>query len=61
MKETGPRYGKIFICSDNSGQNIWNKVRTHNKIGQEFKNMISNFAFLESYRQRLVSGRKTRQ
>ena len=34
---------KKFVCSDNSGQNIWQKVKRYNKIGQGFKN-ISNFA-----------------
>ena len=27
----------------NSGQNIWRKVKRYNKIGQGFKNKISNF------------------
>ena len=44
MKETGPSYGKKFVCSDNSGQNVWQKVKRYNKIGQGFKNVISNFA-----------------
>ena len=28
----------------NPGQNIWHKVMKYNKIGQDFKNIISNFA-----------------
>ena len=28
----------------NPGQNIWQKVKRYNKIGQGFKNIISNFA-----------------
>ena len=28
----------------NPGQNIWHKVKRYNKIGQGFKNIISNFA-----------------
>ena len=44
VKETGPIYGKKLVCSDNPGQNIWHKVKRDNKIGQVFKNIISNFA-----------------
>ena len=33
---------KKFVCSDNSGQNIWQKVKRYNKIGQGFKNIIPN-------------------
>ena len=35
---------KIYIY--NPGQNIWQKVKRYNKIGQGFKNIISNFACL---------------
>ena len=28
----------------NPGQNIWHKVKRYNKIGQDFKNRLSNFA-----------------
>ena len=28
----------------NPGQNIWQKLKRYNKIGQDFKNIISNFA-----------------
>ena len=60
MRETGPSYGKTFVCSDNPGQNIWHKVKRYNKIGQDFKNIIPSFAcFFDSYCQRLISGRKT--
>ena len=27
-----------------SGRNIWHKVKKYSKIGQDFKNVISNFA-----------------
>ena len=30
--------------SYNPGQNIWHKVKKYGKIGQDFKNVISNFA-----------------
>ena len=59
LKETGPSYGQKFVCSDNPGQNIWHKVKKSSKIGQDFKNLLSNFAFFDSYCQSLVSGRKT--
>ena len=32
------------IAIYNPGKNIWHKVKIYNKIGQDFKNMISNFA-----------------
>ena len=35
---------KKFVSSDNPSQNIWHKLIKYNKIGQEFKNVISNFA-----------------
>ena len=28
----------------NPGKNIWHKVKKSNKIGQDFKNLLSNFA-----------------
>ena len=28
----------------NPGRNIWHKVKKYSKIGQDFKNVISNFA-----------------
>ena len=28
----------------NPGQNIWQKVKKSSKIGQDFKNLLSNFA-----------------
>ena len=59
VNETGPSYGKTFVCLDNPGQNIWHKVKTYNKIGQDFKNTISNFAVFDSYCQRFISGRRT--
>ena len=60
MKETEPSYGQKFVSSDNPSQNIWHKVNKYSKIGQDFKNVISNFAcFFDCYCQRLISGRKT--
>ena len=32
------------IAIYNPGKNIWHKVKIYNKIGQDFKNMMSNFA-----------------
>ena len=44
----------------NPGQNIWHKLKKSSKIGQDFKNLLSNFAiFFDSYCQSLISGRKT--
>ena len=45
VKETGPSYGQKFVSSDNPSQNIWYKVKKYSKIGQEFKNVISNYLF----------------
>ena len=44
LKETGLNYDYKFVCSDNPGQNIWHKVKKSSKIGQDFKNLLSNFA-----------------
>ena len=46
LKETGPSYSQKFVCSDNPGQNIWQKVKKSSKIGQDFKKLISTFACL---------------
>ena len=43
LKATGPSYGQTIVCSDNPGQNIWHKVKKYSKIGQDYKNLISNF------------------
>ena len=32
------------LASYNPGQNIWHKVKKYSKIGQDFKNVTSNFA-----------------
>ena len=45
--------------SYNPSQNIWYKLKKCSKIGQDFKNVISNLACFYSYCQRLVSGRNT--
>ena len=42
----------------NPGQNIWHKVKKASKIGQNFKNLLSNFTFFDSYCQSLIFGRK---
>ena len=34
----------LFILIYNPGQNICHKLKRYNKIGQDFKNIISNFA-----------------
>ena len=44
MKKTGPSYGQKFVSSDNTCQNMWHKLKKYNKVGQDFKNVISNFA-----------------
>ena len=44
LKETGPSYGQKFVCYNSLGQNIWHKVKKSSKIGQNFKNLLSNFA-----------------
>ena len=43
----------------NPGEDIWHKAKKYSKIGQDFKNVISNSAcFLDSYRQRLICGKR---
>ena len=60
LKETGPSYGQKFVCSGNPGQNIWHKVKKFSKIGQDFKNVLSNFpGFFDSKSQTFISGWKT--
>ena len=44
----------------NPGENIWHKVKKYSKIGQGFRNVISNSAcFFDSYCQRLISWKGT--
>ena len=45
LKETGPSCGQKFVRSDNPGQNIWYKVEKSSKVGQDFKSLLSNFAW----------------
>ena len=52
-------YFNTHYSDYNPGQNIWHKVKRYNKIRQDFKNIISNFAFFDSYCQHLITGRKT--
>ena len=40
IKETKFRIKKQTY---NPGQNVWQKAKRYNKIGQDFKNIISNF------------------
>ena len=35
FKKNGPSYNQSFICSDNSWENISDKVKIFSKIGQE--------------------------
>ena len=34
-KEAGPRKDQNLACSDNPGQDIWNKMEQSSKTGQE--------------------------
>lgn len=43
--ETWTSYEQIFVCLDNSRQNIWIKVRKSIEIGQDLKNLITAFAY----------------
>ena len=43
LKETGPSYDQKCACSDNLGQNIWNKIEKSSKYGQGKKGLISIF------------------
>ena len=45
LKETGLNCDYKFVYSDNPGQNIWHKVKKSSKIEQDFKNLLSNFAW----------------
>ena len=44
FKETRSIYDHKFVYSENPGQNIWHKVKKSSKIGQDLKNLLSNFA-----------------
>ena len=44
LKETGPSNGQKFVSLDNPGQNIWQKLKKSSKIGQDFENLLCNFA-----------------
>ena len=56
--ESTSKYNEISNC--NPGQNIWHKVKKSSKNGQDFKNLLSNFAyFFDSYYKILISGWKT--
>ena len=43
LKETEPSNREHFVCADNPLQIIWHKVKKSSKIGQDFKNFLSNF------------------
>ena len=49
-KETVPGKDQKCACSDNSGQNIWNKVEYSSKTGQEKKSLVSVY-FLTAIRE----------
>ena len=57
-KGTGQTYGQKLVCSDNSEQDTWYRVKECSKIEQDFKNKF-NFVFFDGYCQRLISGRRT--
>ena len=44
LKETESNYSQKFVFSENPGKNIRHKVKKSSKIGQDFKNFLSNFA-----------------
>ena len=56
VKETGPSYSQKIVCSDNPGQNNWQKIKKYSKIGK--CNIYC--VFFDSYCQCLIFGRKTR-
>ena len=37
MKETGPNFDQKLVCSDNLGQNMWNKLEKSSRVRQERK------------------------
>ena len=45
LEETLLSYDQKFICSDKSGKNSWNKVKKSSKIGQDYRTLISTFAY----------------
>ena len=45
FKKTGPSYNQIFVYSDNSRQNIWNRIQKSIRIGEDNKSLTSNFAY----------------
>ena len=60
MKKTGPNYDQNIVCTDNPGQNIWDKIEKFTKTGQEKKSLISAFVyFFGCYCQSGNSGRET--
>ena len=44
LKENGSSYDQKCVFSNNSGQNIWNRLEKSSKIGQENKTLMSTFA-----------------
>ena len=60
LKEAGHNLRPKIFCSDSPGENIWHKVKKFSKIGQDFKNVLSNFpGFFDSKSQTFISGWKT--
>ena len=39
-KRTGLSQGQKCACSDNPGQNVWNKMEKSSKTGQEKKSLV---------------------
>ena len=54
------RYDQKFVCWDNSGQNIWNKVKKSSNVRQELEDFDTSVLF-DCYCQCLISVRETEQ
>ena len=44
-KETGPSYGQKVVSLRNPNKNNWQNLKKYSKLGQDFKNLISNLAW----------------
>ena len=42
LKETGLSYDQKFVCSDSSGQNIWNKKEKSDKLNKTCRFQLVN-------------------
>ena len=45
MKDSGSSYGQGFASSDIPSQNICHNPDKYSKLGEDLKNVISNFAW----------------